>query len=458
MISCPGCGQCLRFDPATQQMHCDYCDAGFDPYTFDVEKGDAKQAASFDTYVWVCPSCGGQLETVDETDAMGFCPYCGGASLLADRIRKRWRPKSVIPFSVTKEQCKAAYLTEAKKHWFVSKRYKDPALLENFRGIYMPYWTYRLRHKGAYYIPAETAPKREGESFFTRYYEIEGEMDLESDGYGHDASGAFDDRISQNLEPFHAEARMPFAPGFLSGFYTIVGDQPRDKLDSWVEETAKQDVLQKLIEPDTEVGLELRMKKLEPQLRRAYAPAEIVEAERCLYPVWFMSYRQGDRLTYAAVNGQTGKVFADFPASLPKVLGLGLALAALIFVLLLFGPAIHAGTAALISAGLFSAGLYFLEHAFNTLTDQSRALLFARPSQRYLEKRTLRMACAVASVVGAVLLRIGCPTKTLPCSAFCMGLAALFCYFIFEYIQLQLAIASRRPPHFNRKGAASDDK
>ena len=114
MIHCPGCGSGLRFDIETQQMKCDYCDSLYDPYRFDSEKDDAKKAESFDTYVWVCPSCGAELETPDEMDAMGFCPYCGGASLLFDKIRKQWRPESVIPFSVTKEQCKEAYLKEAR--------------------------------------------------------------------------------------------------------------------------------------------------------------------------------------------------------------------------------------------------------------------------------------------------------------------------------------------------------
>jgi DNA-directed RNA polymerase subunit RPC12/RpoP len=458
MISCPGCGQGLRFDVESQQMHCDYCGAGFDPYSFDSEKGGAKQEQSFDTFVWTCPSCGGQLETVDETDAMGFCPYCGGASLLADRIRKRWRPKSVIPFSVTKEQCKAAYLAAAKKRLFVSGRYKDPQLLESFRGIYMPYWTYRLRHRGTYYIPADTPQRREGDYLVTGHYELEGEIDMESDGYAHDASSAFDDRISQNLEPFHPEARQPFAPGFLSGFYTIVGDKPREKLDAWVEEAAKQDVLRKLMEPDTALGLEMRAKKLTPQMGRAYAPSEILDAERCLYPVWFMSYRQGDQLTYAAVNGQTGKVFADFPTSLPKVLAFGVGLAVLFFLLLLFATSIQAGSAAMISAALYSGGLYFLENAFRDTTDQSRALLFSAPSQRYQDKTKWRVLSGAAGIVIGVLLRLFFHTKVWLCCGFCVVLAGLFCWFIYEYIQFQLAIARRRPRHFNRKGAASDER
>ena len=37
-----------------------------------------------------------------------------------------------------------------------------------------------------------------------------------------------------------------------------------------------------------------------------------------MFPVWFMSYRNKDRVAYATVNGQTGKVSADIPMSVPK--------------------------------------------------------------------------------------------------------------------------------------------
>ena len=44
-------------------------------------------------------------------------------------------------------------------------------------------------------------------------------------------------------------------------------------------------------------------------------PSEIGSVYRVFYPVWFMSYRNGNNITYATVNGQTGKVVADFPIS-----------------------------------------------------------------------------------------------------------------------------------------------
>ena len=53
-----------------------------------------------------------------------------------------------------------------------------------------------------------------------------------------------------------------------------------------------------------------------------------------MFPVWFMSYRKSDsEMTYATVNGSTGKVVADFPISVVKYLIFSGILAAVFFLL-----------------------------------------------------------------------------------------------------------------------------
>ena len=56
--------------------------------------------------------------------------------------------------------------------------------------------------------------------------------------------------------------------------------------------------------------------------------------DNTMYPVWFMSYRNGDRVAYATVNGQTGKVVADMPVDGKRFLISSLILAVPIFILL----------------------------------------------------------------------------------------------------------------------------
>jgi hypothetical protein len=61
---------------------------------------------------------------------------------------------------------------------------------------------------------------------------------------------------------------------------------------------------------------------------------ETKEVDQAMFPVWFMSYRNGDRVAYATVNGQTGKVVADIPVDIKKFLLGSLLLAVPIFIVL----------------------------------------------------------------------------------------------------------------------------
>ena len=79
MVHCPSCGAGLRFEITSQQMFCEHCQNRFDPKKlYDKMSDDAKTEKTFDSFVYLCPSCGGEIETTDKNDAVGFCPYCGG--------------------------------------------------------------------------------------------------------------------------------------------------------------------------------------------------------------------------------------------------------------------------------------------------------------------------------------------------------------------------------------------
>lgn len=53
-----------------------------------------------------------------------------------------------------------------------------------------------------------------------------------------------------------------------------------------------------------------------------------------LFPVWFLSYRKKDRVAYAVMNGQTGKIASDMPIAVHKYLLCSLLMALPIFLLL----------------------------------------------------------------------------------------------------------------------------
>jgi hypothetical protein len=58
------------------------------------------------------------------------------------------------------------------------------------------------------------------------------------------------------------------------------------------------------------------------------------ESETILLPVWFLTWKKNDRVAYAVVNGQTGKIHIDLPADIREFVFYTLIGAAVLFVLL----------------------------------------------------------------------------------------------------------------------------
>lgn len=365
MIACPGCGAGLRFDIPSQKMKCEYCGEFLDPDLFRIPDSKENRAPYYDAYAFDCPSCGAELITADKTDATGFCPYCGNTAILFDRLRKVKMPAYIIPFQVTKDDCKKAYRRAARKAVFTPARYKRPELIDSFRGIYMPYWSYRTHHEGQAKIRAQGKTSVHNGYAITPMYDITGNVDTDCDAYAHDASRAFDDELSECLYPFDAKDRREFSPAYLSGFYADIADEDADRYREDALRDCSLHVAEQLLQ-DSGVTSVSSKKDLKPQSAATIdVPGEITGVEQVLYPVWFMSYREKNRITYATVNGQTGKVVADFPISPARFLAATLILAGLLFLLLNTVFTLKPEWALLITSLLMILGVWLSGRSFS---------------------------------------------------------------------------------------------
>lgn len=452
MIHCPGCGAGLRFDIASQMMACDACGGSYDPaLTNGSMNKEAKGTDYLETYVYLCPSCGGELLTTDRTDAVGFCPFCGGASMLYDRIHQLWQPEYIIPFQVTKEQCKENYVKAAKRSFFTSKKYRDPALIESFRGIYMPYWSYQTLQQGHFTLSG----KKTG-FFVNTFYRIDGETDVTLDGYAHDAARAFDDRISEDIAPYDPAGHKPFAPGYLSGFYADVGDVDAHVYHAEGAEAVRRSTAgvmgkDRAVEHGGGIG------KIRVDEDTAQIPTRITASRRTLYPVWFMSYRNKDKLTYAAVNGQTGRVSADLPVSPWKILIAVLILGAVLAAGFFFLPSVKANLTLVFTSILLIVGALVLRHSFKNAVNPETGLDKTEEAVRFKKHDTIRLVIAlISAVIGLIVARTD-PAYNVISYGMCVALAAELFYMMIAHIRFQADIAKRRPPQFNKKGASSDE-
>lgn len=331
MYECPSCGGNLKFDIPSQKMFCAHCESRFDPYS--LTKGeDAEESGSFEANVFLCPQCGGEMISGDN-DITSFCSYCGAANILSSRISREKRPRYIIPFMKTKEECKRAYEQRLRKAFFAPKELKDPQFIEGFRGIYMPYWSYRVIQRGEIQLDGNTS-KRKGDYVYTNYYALKGDLDAAYEGYAYDASSSFYDNISEGLAPYDAKQMKDFSPAFLSGFYADRADVDAELYQQEALEIANNATYEELCkDPVFEkhgIKLEYEWKNKTPERLLTVSDGE----DSALFPVWFLCYRNEDRVAYAAVNGQTGKVVADIPVDEKKFFISSLILAIPIFILL----------------------------------------------------------------------------------------------------------------------------
>lgn len=308
MYQCSNCSANLKFNIETQMMLCDHCGTTMDPYAVE-EKTDAMESViqedEFEVTVFTCPQCSGELLSYDDTAAT-FCSYCGGSTILSSRISKEKRPQYIIPFQKTKEQCKEAYARMIKRSFFAPNEMKDEDYISKFRSIYMPYWVYTFEKNGPVVFKG-VKHKIVDDVKYTEVFKIESEVEAEYKGLVYDASSAFSDSLSNAIAPFEWWGAKPFTPAYLSGFYADIGDVDSKLYEEDARSIARNDMCRRMRE--------------DPECRK-YEVSELLEevmlnepakTELAMLPVWFLSFRKKDRVSYAVVNGQTGEVAGDLP-------------------------------------------------------------------------------------------------------------------------------------------------
>ncbi len=326
MISCPNCGSNPRFDIESQQLKCPNCGSFFDPATFPEETGGADMQTVTGDYagqpdmmqvrIYTCSQCGGELMSTD-TDATAFCSYCGSHQVLEERLSSQKRPRHIIPFKITKEDCKKAYAAKLRRSLFAPGELKDPAYIDEFRGIYMPYWYYDFEQKGDITLSG-TREHRSGNYRIIDHYALSVEADNFYGGISHDASSSMDDTISESLAPYDIKESLKFRTPYISGFYADIPDVGEETYQNESAVMVAEDAVHRAKAFREFNGYSIKEDDDKKVVHKTNT--NLVQATAAMLPVWFLAFRKDDRVAYAAINGQTGKITADVPIDPRKYL------------------------------------------------------------------------------------------------------------------------------------------
>ena len=328
-MKCPNCSGMLYYDIKNHNLRCRSCSSVFDLDQYQV-KADADELVFEDARFYTCKSCGAQLISGDDR-AVDYCSYCGSEAILESNLSGVKKPKYIIPFQISKSQCKKIYNYKLKDKIYVPKDFKDPDFIDRFRPFYIPYWMYQVSFRDDEF-------ELDGYMNYTRgrydYHEEYKIRTLIKDhgvyGLPYDASRNFDDTIAEQIAPFNKKDMTEYSPGYLAGMYA---DAPNVDARLYEEEVLDQ-ATEAAVRDITKSFGSITPKIPAGKKRQALLQARYDHEDTLFLPVWFLTWRKNDRVAYAVVNGQTGKIYMDLPADTRQFIFYTLAGTALLFVLL----------------------------------------------------------------------------------------------------------------------------
>ncbi len=315
---CMNCNGSMVFDVATQRMKCLHCGSECDPHDFVVRDEAIDQGATDATQTnageasamarFTCQNCGAALEGTEDS-MIGFCPYCGGQSMVRER-GATYEVEGIVPFKVDKQNCVELYGKYTKGVGCLPKEFRDPSFIQNFVGIYMPYFQYDVYLDSASVKGTKTV-ERNSRYDVINHYAIDATVDaVYKRGVSFDASKYLDDTISNRVQPYDLDLMEPFSPAYLAGFYADSSTVDPKLYDEDAQEVASGDLVEVISKHMSGT------KGISVSKKDAEVGAQTTGHHSALLPLWFLTWRKEDRVAYAVVNGATGKVVSDLPLDL----------------------------------------------------------------------------------------------------------------------------------------------
>lgn len=354
---CPACTGPLHFVGESGKLECEYCGASYPVEEIETlyaekeqkaaaaqqaaeenrreEDGSSAEGGAWDTSgfcedwgtegdgmrAYGCPSCGAEL-ICDENTAATSCPYCGNPTVVPGQFSGALRPDFIIPFKLSKEEAVKALKAHYKGKIFLPKSFKNENHVQEIRGIYVPFWMFDGQAEGnARYEGTISHQYTSGdyEITETEHYDIyrAGYVDFEKVPV--DASSKLPDDHMDSIEPYNYEELKPFStaylPGFLADKFDVTVEQSQERADQRCEAT-----LAASLRGTVKGYTTCKMLGNNINLKRG-------KVHYALMPVWMLNTKWKGKDFLFAMNGQTGKMVGDLPASWGKFWGLFAAIA-----------------------------------------------------------------------------------------------------------------------------------
>ncbi|MBQ7568749.1 hypothetical protein IJT17_08095, partial [bacterium] len=258
---CTNCNGTLVFDPNTQMMKCEYCEAVFEiPRELDDNekaaeanaKDSAKAGAAGQTPTdkqqkpahkarnrkgerpleeatednkeacdWgskkkmiTCKTCGAQT-IYDAVQTISACPYCDSNQVMEKNDDQNGlAPTGICVFKVDRAKAREQFHDWVNGLWFAPNKLKKVANADSIEGLYLPHWTYdtqvRATYTGEYGV--------EDDDDNVTWYNCSGKIEHFFDDFLIPACKKENNHILEDLEPFNTNDYEDYKPEYMVGY------------------------------------------------------------------------------------------------------------------------------------------------------------------------------------------------------------------------------------------------
>jgi len=338
---CPKCGATTKFDVAASDVACEHCGYSAEADSQTVGRSAAQQeftleALSLAEQGWgierktlTCENCGA-VTSLPEDVLSTSCPFCASNKVnIGAAIDDTLRPKFLIPFKVSPEKTQSLAKEWLGKGWYHPPELASNSLIQNFNGIYLPYWTFDAKIDAAWRAQVghtRTVRDKDGHSRTVVDWRWEkGQKHLAIDDMPQSGTTKVSHHILKGLLPFRFDALNAYSPDFLAGWQALNFNIALP--DAWEE--AKENMRE-----SAHQACRAQIHSSHVHNFSMTANFEDEEWRYILLPIYLAVYKHEGKVFQVMVNGQTGAVSGQKPVAWWKI---WLAIAAMLLPGLILG-------------------------------------------------------------------------------------------------------------------------
>lgn len=320
---CPECGAPMHYDPETFTLKCDYCQNMIHLATVYSNKEfvfsnnlSSDTSWNNDVHVFKCKQCGAE-NVFAKKDFSQKCPFCGSVQVAKSDEMPGLKPNRVIPFHITSDGAKNAYVALVKKKLFAPKKVKKMEMELDTNGVYCPSWTYDAdtfsSYKGRlgkdYTVTVGSGKNRHTETR-TKWFNIKGTIRVGFDDILVNAGKSINNKDLGRITPFGTNESLVYNESFLAGFsaehYSVNVQSGFEAAKNTMNATIRQRILSQYSYDHVDY------------LNVSTSFADVTY-KYVLLPIWIGLFSYNNKQFKFYVNGESGKATGKYPKSALRI-------------------------------------------------------------------------------------------------------------------------------------------